>query len=109
MARRYKDAPSILQDEKECFLSGTLEGLERHHIYGGANRRNSAKYGLWVWLRHDLHNEPPDGVHFNAANNRILQGIAQKAFMLRYPDKDFIKIFGRNYLDEPSNDNWEPD
>ena len=27
MARRYKDAPSILQDEKEGFLSGTLEGL----------------------------------------------------------------------------------
>ena len=48
MARRYKDAPSILQDEKECFLSGTLEGLERHHIYGGANRRNSAKYGLFT-------------------------------------------------------------
>lgn len=59
MAKRYKDAPSILQDEKECFLSGTLEGLERHHIYGGANRRNSAKYGLWVWLRHDLHTSRP--------------------------------------------------
>ena len=29
MARRDKDAPSILQDENECFLSGTLEGLER--------------------------------------------------------------------------------
>ena len=39
---KYKDAPSIMQDEKVCFLSGTLEGLERHHIYGGANRRNSA-------------------------------------------------------------------
>ena len=41
MARRYKDAPSIMQDEKVCFLSGTLEGLERHHIYGGANRRTA--------------------------------------------------------------------
>ena len=98
MAKRYKDAPSILQDEKECFLSGTLEGLERHHIYGGANRRNSAKYGLWVWLRHDLHNEPPDGVHFNIDNNRLLQRIGQRAFELRYPDEDFTEIFGRNYL-----------
>ena len=35
MARRYKDAPSILQDEKECFLSGSLEGLERHHGLNG--------------------------------------------------------------------------
>ena len=98
MARRYKDAPSIMQDEKVCFLSGSLEGLERHHIYGGANRRNSAKYGLWVWLRHDLHNEPPDGVHFNIDNNRILQRIGQRTFELRYPDEDFIKIFGRNFL-----------
>ena len=24
MARRYKDAPSILQDEKECFLGDAL-------------------------------------------------------------------------------------
>ena len=38
---KYKDAPSIMQDEKVCFLSGTLEGLERHHIYGGANRRTA--------------------------------------------------------------------
>lgn len=98
MARRYKDAPSILQDEKEYFLSGTLEGLERHHIYGGANRCNSAKYGLWVWLRHDLHNEPPDGVHFNIDNNRLLQRIGQRAFELRYPDENFTEIFGRNYL-----------
>ena len=98
MARRYKDAPSIMQDEKVCFLSGTLEGLERHHIYGGANRRNSTKYGLWVWLRHDLHNEPPDGVHFNIDNNRLLQRIGQRAFELRYPDENFTEIFGRNYL-----------
>ena len=34
---KYKDAPSIMQYEKVCFLSGSLEGLERHHIYGGAN------------------------------------------------------------------------
>ena len=25
---KYKDAPSIMQDEKVCFLSGSLEGLE---------------------------------------------------------------------------------
>ena len=92
MARRYKDAPSILQDEKECFLSGAYEGLERHHIYGGANRRNSAKYGLWVWLRHDLHNEPPDGVHFpdltlssfcycdSAKCNRIIRSVIFNLF-----------------------------
>lgn len=82
----------------EKVAGGALDGLERHHIYGGANRRNSAKYGLWVWLRHDLHNEPPDGVHFNIDNNRLLQRIGQRAFALRYPDENFTEIFGRNYL-----------
>ena len=95
---KYKDAPSIMQDEKVCFLSGTLGELERHHIYGGANRRNSAKYVLWVWLRHDLHNEPPDGVHFNIDNNRLLQRMGQRAVELRGPDEDCTGILGRSYL-----------
>lgn len=94
----YKDAPSILQDEKVCFFSGSTYWLERHHIFGGANRKHSAEYGLWVYLRHDLHNEPPHGVHHDIAQNRRLQAIGQRAFMEHYPDLDFIKIFGRNYL-----------
>ena len=53
---------------------------------------------MWVSLRHDLHNEPPDGVHFNIDHNRLLQRIGQRAFELRYPDENFTEIFGRNYL-----------
>lgn len=90
--------PSIMQTDKVCFISGSTVALERHHIFGAANRKNSEKYGLWVWLRHDLHNEPPDGVHFNKAARRELQAIAQRKFTEYYPDLDFIKIFGRNYL-----------
>lgn len=95
---KYKDAPSILQNEKVCFMSGCTAALERHHIFPGANRKNSAKYGLWVWLRHDLHNEPPAGVHHNISQMRALQRIGQAAFEEHYPDLDFMKIFGRNYL-----------
>lgn len=94
----YRDNPSILQSDKVCFLSGSTVDIEKHHIFGGANRRNSAKYGLWVYLRHDLHNEPPYGIHHNINANRQLQEIAQKAFEKHYPDLNFISIFGRNYL-----------
>ena len=31
-------AKSILQGEKRCFLSGRTDALEKHHIFGGANR-----------------------------------------------------------------------
>lgn len=94
----YQDAPSIIQDKKECFLSGAKRDLERHHIFGGANRKNSAKYGLWVYLTHYLHNEPPFGVHFDKSLMKQLHQVGQRAFEQHYPDLDFFEIFGENYL-----------
>lgn len=93
-----KYTPSIMQTDKVCFISGSTVALERHHIFGAANRKNSEKYGLWVWLRHDLHNEPPDGVHFNRENDLMLKRLAQEAFEKHYPELNFREIFGRNYL-----------
>lgn len=63
---------SILQTERECYLSGRTDWLEEHHIFYGQGRRKlSEQYGLKVWLNHYWHNEPPTvdcpcgGVHFN--------------------------------------------
>lgn len=90
---------SIIQDAKESFISGRTDNIEEHHIFYGAGRRElSEKYGLKVYLAHDEHNEPPDGVHHNKARRRELERIGQMAFMERYPELDFVKIFGRNYL-----------
>jgi hypothetical protein len=89
---------SIVQSEKECFFTYRMDWLEKHHIFGGANRKNSEKYGLWVWLNHYWHNEPPEGVHYNRARMDELRRIGQQAFQERFPDKDFRKIFGQNYL-----------
>jgi hypothetical protein len=90
---------SIMQDEKVCYISGSPVDLERHHVYYGAGRRKlSDKYGLTVWLRHDLHNEPPYGVHHCKQTRRMLEQAGQRAFQEHYPDLDFMKIFGRNYL-----------
>ena len=90
---------SIMQDEKVCYISGSPIDLEAHHIFGGPNRKLSEQYGLKVWLRHDLHNEPPYGAHHCRRTNRMLQQAGQRAFQAKYPDLDFVKIFGRNYLD----------
>lgn len=72
--------------------------LEEHHIFNGANRSRSEKYGLKVWLCHYCHNEPPQGVHHNRQNMDKLRRIGQKTFQEKYPDKDFIFEFGRNFL-----------
>ena len=89
---------SIVQQYRLCFFCGRAYPLEKHHIFGGANRKKSEKYGLWVYLCHRCHNEPPDGVHFNKENMDKLRRIGQKAFMAAYPEKDFLKEFGKNYI-----------
>lgn len=90
---------SIIQkDYDSCFLCGTHYWLEEHHVFGAANRKKSERYGLKVKLCHFCHNEPPNGVHFNQERMWKLKQIGQKAFEEKYPDKDFLKEFGRNYL-----------
>ena len=90
---------SILQEDNEiCFLCGRWGASEWHHIFGGANRKLSEQYGLKVRLDHNCHNEPPNGVHYNKKNMDALRKIGQQAFEKTYPDLDFRKIFGVNYL-----------
>ena len=92
-------AKSILQAQRESYLSGRTDNLEEHHIFYGQGRRKlSERYGLKVWLTHDEHNEPPDGVHFNKALRRQLERAGQIAFERENPHLSFINIFGRNYL-----------
>lgn len=94
-------AKSILQTEKECYLCGSQNMLESHHVYNGnPNRTLSERYGLKVYLCHYCHNEPPNGVHFNAKINLCLKVKTQQKAMEHYGwDVDtFRSIFGKNYL-----------
>ena len=109
---------SIIQEEKDsqCFLCAMLDndystrtGLEKHHIYGGPNRTLSEREGLYVYLCHQHHNEPPDGVHYNRRNMNYLHEIGQEAWVYRQQKIKgctrreaigaFMKIFGINFLD----------
>lgn len=85
---------------RKCYLCGSTQWIERHHVFGGACRKLSEKYGLVVDLCHYCHNEPQNGVHFNREIRERLQAEIQQAAMDRYgwTVEDFIKIFGRNYL-----------
>ena len=89
---------SILQEDTDyCFICGRY-GTEIHHcIYGNANRKLSDKYGLIVGLCYN-HHRGNKGVHFNRKLDMELKQMAQRRFMETYPDKDFMAIFGKNYL-----------
>lgn len=89
---------SILQEEKVCFLCPRLQNLEQHHIFGGANRRWSEKYGLKVWLCPRCHRDQKEGVHGNKEIMGIMHRTGQRAFEKEHTREEFMKIFGKNYL-----------
>ncbi len=94
---------SIMQTEKECFIchkNGATDPLEAHHIFNGANRKHSEKYGLKVWLcGNACHRNGPMAVHQNRLMANAIKAKGQTAFESHYGTReDFIQIFGRNYL-----------
>ena len=105
--KRVQRRKSILQDTGKdvCFLCVLLHGDERqksvlhtHHVFGGtANRKLSERYGLTVKLCPEHHTEGKEAAHRNQEIAALLHRIGQEAFEKRFPDLDFIEIFGRNY------------
>lgn len=91
-------AKSILQTEKECWVTRSTDGLHKHHIFYGKNRQASEKWGCWVWLRNDWHNMASYGVHFNKELDDTLKQACQEEFERRYSHELFMQIFGRNYI-----------
>lgn len=83
-----------------CFLCHKITQTENHHIFGGGSRTRADRDGLTVYLCHDCHNEPPNGVHYNKDRNDRLKRIGQITWMRVYgkTKEDFIKAYGRNYL-----------
>lgn len=94
-------AKSIMQTHKGvCFLCGRHGPTEKHHVFGAGCRRLAEKLGLWVWLCHRCHNEPPDGVHHNAERNRSLKAQVQIRAMYVYgwTVEQFRKLFRKSYI-----------
>lgn len=85
---------------RQCEICGSTQNIERHHVFNGAYRKKSEKYGAVADLCHTCHNEPPNGVHHNAQNMRALKAKYQRIVMLLYgmSEQDFINEFGKNYI-----------
>jgi hypothetical protein len=90
--------------EKECFLckrNGNGDRLERHHIFGAANRDKSEKYGLVVWLCGErCHRLGKYSAHQNADVAEYLHKYGQRKCMEEqsWTIGKFIEEFGRSYL-----------
>jgi hypothetical protein len=91
---------SIISTDDRCYLCGSRQWIEIHHVYVGSNRDTSDDYGLTVPLCHYCHNEPPYGVHQNRERREALQAAVQKKAMEYYgwSEEDFRKRFHKSYL-----------
>lgn len=90
---------SVFTDDMDhCYFTGYAP-VERHHIFGGNNRRKCEKYGFVVPLRPDLH---PNGVHAGKEAQHIdilLKTMAQQYYEEHYGNRhDFRREFGKSYL-----------
>lgn len=89
----------------ECFLcgrNGSSDRLEVHHIFQAANRKKSEKYKLVVMLCGNRCHRGKTGVHQNAKLMQKLHEYGQRLFMEKQgaTKEEFMKLFGKNYLDE---------
>ena len=87
-----------IMPHSELYSNVPIPYWHKHHIFEGKNRKNSEKYGLYIWLRPEMHNMSDLGVHYNKDFAQYLKKIGQKAFEEHYPELDFVSIFYRNYL-----------
>lgn len=95
-----KKLTSVFTDDIDhCIFTGSNR-VERHHIFGGANRKRSEKYGFVVPLRPDLH---PNGVFADRSKAKAidtrLKQMAQRYFEKNIGTRDYFRQeFGKSYL-----------
>ncbi|MBP3573238.1 MAG: hypothetical protein J6J71_01360 [Prevotella sp.] len=95
-----------MDKDKKCFLcgrNGRGDRLERHHIFSGARRPLSEKYGLVVYLcGNRCHRLGEYSAHQNAEVAHYLHRYGQQKAMQEqgWSTAKFIEIFGKNYLDQ---------
>lgn len=94
-----KPAKQKKQRKKQCQLCHEWhDNLEEHHLLLGKNREKADKHGLTINICWKCHKR----VHATALVN-ILRKVGQLIFEKKHSRKQFIKEFGKSYIDEGEN------
>lgn len=97
-----KRLKSIFTDDMEhCYFSKRGD-VERHHVFGGARRSISEKYGFVIPLHYSLH---PNGANCMLSQDErndldlVLKQECQKWYLEHVGGMDsWMKEIGKNYL-----------
>lgn len=97
---------SVLTDDLDhCMYTGSPI-VERHHVFGGFNRKRSTEYGFIAPLHPTLH---PNGVQAGDRWKEIdleLKQMCQRYYEEHHGSREeFIQEFGRSYIDESRDEN----
>ena len=81
-----------------CYITGSTEQLEKHHCMNGvAERKKAEQDGLWVYLRHDVH----EMVHTTHPELKaMLKRVAQTAYEQKHSRQEWMNRYHKNYLEE---------
>lgn len=90
---------SVFTDDLNHCMFTASPIVERHHIFGAANKKRSEKYGFIAPLRPDLH---PNGASAGKQAKEVdtyLKQMAQRYYEEHYGTRDeFRREFGKSYL-----------
>lgn len=91
-------------NDKRCALcgaNGATDPLDRHHVFGGALRKKSEKYGAVVYLcHHRCHIFGANSAHQSREVRLHLKRQAQARIMFEqgWTLDEWLQEFGKSYL-----------
>ena len=88
----------LTNDLDRCIETGSRD-IHIHHVFGGANRKNSERDGFIIPLRPDLHNMSDRGIHFNRDMDLYYKRQCQSYYEEHMGSREsFIRRYGKSYL-----------
>jgi len=87
--------------DRQCAECGSQYCIEKHHVFGAANRKISEKYGFVEDFCPSCHREnskDKKGIHFNKAMMLRYKQKHQRIFEEQFGHEAWMELIRRNYL-----------
>lgn len=95
LGKEHKKHPSIISN----YETWETLTLDPHEPIGGKNRPLSIKEGLYIYIDRKKHRWIHDTEEGQLYNDKLKQQMQETWMEYNHKsEKDFIKLFGRNYL-----------
>ena len=95
--KRAKNNPKPTINDT-CYICNAPYAQTHEVYYGTGKRQLSIEYGMQCKLC-ERHHTGTEGIHKDPYFDFKVKQLYQKRFEEKYSRKEFVKVFGRNYLD----------